>query len=331
MPLIAKSSFSSSFSSKGKEYPTSPDMPPFKNKTPSKRGSHAERRFFESDDDDNNEVEDDGSPVLMGKRGAKHAGGVPLAINLTPPACSAATRIATASPKPPPRHLGNTASPRTNSIKVVPPGGGGARMHSRPAMLEVRHRSKQKGLRNTPASWVVDDKGELEDLLGCKQGEDLGVGSNGIVRKRVWRGRPVAVKQLKAEKHYDEAGVTMAEARQVLVDEAEVLSCLDHPNITRVVSLVKSKDEAVVFLVQELCDCNVRLFYLRLEDKDKMAKAAAQKGAFAADYLDSSATGPWLPPGHLVLKWCRELAAAIEYLHCDLDSPLLHRDVRPEK
>jgi serine/threonine protein kinase len=180
------------------------------------------------------------------------------------------------------------------------------------------------GATREAAPWIVDDA-----LLAKFEGEEeIGSGKFASVRRKLVNGKYVAIKGLKRKEVYDERGVDEEEARKTLVHESELVSCLDHPNIIRVTSLVKSSDGSKVFMIQDECEGTIRQVYAMEEKKWRRASTSlANQSSIYGNYTESR----WLPPPTTALKLCKELVAAVEYLQCDLKHPMLHRDMCPEK
>ena len=188
---------------------------------------------------------------------------------------------------------------------------------------EKRRTSVLLGATREAAPWIIDDA--LLAKFECE--EEIGSGKFGSVRRKLVNGKCVAIKGLKRKEVYDERGVSEEEARKVLVHESELVSCLDHPNIIRITSLVKSSDGSRVFMIQEECEGNIRQVYSMEEKKWRRANTSSTNRSNYGNYTESR----WLPNPTVALKLCRELVAAVEYLQCELKHPLLHRDMCPEK
>ena len=128
-------------------------------------------------------------------------------------------------------------------------------------------------------------------------GPTLGEGSFGVVYSGTWRGRAVAVKQLKA------AGLPSAVKQQLaseLACEATLMSRLSHPHVVRFVGL-SLEDDATPWVLTELC----------------------AGGSLHTLLLDGAQELGW----ELKMGLGRDLACGVAYLH-GLTPPLIHRAPR---
>ncbi|KAJ8600851.1 hypothetical protein CTAYLR_008511 [Chrysophaeum taylorii] len=121
-------------------------------------------------------------------------------------------------------------------------------------------------------------------------GEELGRGSFGVVRSATWRHTPVAIKILYLD--------AQAEDQELFEKEVATMSTLHHPNIVQFLGYTRTPG---LTLVIEL---------------------------FAEGSLEAYVNRHRLPP-KLALRFCIDMALAIEYLHSRRPSIVIHRDVKP--
>ena len=128
------------------------------------------------------------------------------------------------------------------------------------------------------------------DPRDMKAGDELGRGSFGVVRLATWRHTPVAMKIL----------YTDAQKEDQALFEAEVamMATLHHPNIVQFLGFTRTPQLTLV--IEYFPEGS-------LEDYVKKNKSSAKTS----------------------LRFCFEMALAIEYLHSRSPSIVIHRDIKP--
>jgi len=123
-----------------------------------------------------------------------------------------------------------------------------------------------------------------------RPGDELGRGSFGVVRRASWRHTPVAIKIL----------YTDAQAEDQALFEAEVamMATLHHPNIVQFLGYTKTP--SLTLVIELFPEGSLEDFVLK---KKSCAKTS--------------------------LRFCFEMALAIEYLHSRSPSIVIHRDIKP--
>lgn len=147
---------------------------------------------------------------------------------------------------------------------------------------------------NINAFWIVPYK----DIVLEKK---IAAGSSGVVWRAIFRGqRTVALKQIYS---------TTDDVMEELAHEAAVLGQLSHPRVVKFLGLCKmsSEDECFpkVFLVQEFCKSNLRMFMV---EANKTFKSYCE----------------WIV--HAV-RLTMEIGDGMAYLH---SRDIIHRDLKPE-
>lgn len=133
--------------------------------------------------------------------------------------------------------------------------------------------------------------------------ERIGIGSFGVVYRASWRGQPVAAKLLRNDRSHCAPG-REGERAAAFVAEMQISAALRHPNVVRF--LAGCLERGHVAMVHELCAHSLH------------------------DVLHTGGTvhvSLQLPLA-VQLKWAREVALGVAYLHAH-EPPILHRDLKP--
>lgn len=133
--------------------------------------------------------------------------------------------------------------------------------------------------------------------------ERIGIGSFGDVYRAAWRGRQVAVKKLRVDSA-NSAPERALERALAFVAEMMLMAPLQHPNI--VPFLAGCLEHGRISMVHELCAHSLH------------------------DVLHTPSVfhTSLLLPLALQLRWAREIALGVAYLHAQ-EPPIVHRDLKP--
>lgn len=121
--------------------------------------------------------------------------------------------------------------------------------------------------------------------------EKIGSGSFGVVKRARWRHTEVAIKVL-----YDDA---MTDDKALFEKEVKIMSTLHHPNIVQFLGFCKIEQE-LALVIEFFPEGSIEQFVPREK-----------------------------PPPKTALRFCNEMALAIEYLHSRKPLIVIHRDIKP--
>ena len=162
---------------------------------------------------------------------------------------------------------------------------------------------------------VLRNLNGMVDLDEMKDLEYLTEGSHSHIFSAHWKGQPVIIKMLQADK------ADNAIAQYEFDIEAELLSRMDHPRVIR--SLGSGKVPRPFIILERLKDASSFL--------DLNPAADDQRDARQIRLFQAPSTKPALSLPQ-VLHVARDLADALNYCHSGLskDAMIIHRDLKPE-